>query len=180
MSKLFNQAVKTAFKNEMRVKLPEYDLVQTTGVQIVWPGEIDFCRKTALGHSLWICFCTHYRGENSFMIEVGWSLSGGFPALNARPSLIRPYDKGVFSQHEYLTRLSMISIKDDYWWSFSDGPTRQCTLQERISMEIDFALKSLTKEEAERSAQILVPKAMETLIQYGVPFLNAFADGNRK
>ena len=180
MSKLFNQAVKSAFKNEMRVQLPEYDLVQTTGVQIVWPGEMDFSRKTPLGHSLWICFLTHYRGQNSFIIEVGWSLTGGFPALNARPSLKAPNDKEVFSQHEYLTRLPKLSNKDEDWWSFSDGPTRQCTLQERISMEIDFALKSLTKEEAEGSAQILVPKAMETLIQYGVPFLNAFADGYRK
>jgi hypothetical protein len=164
------KAVRIAFEQKLKEELPQFNPV----VDLEVPDE---CRvyewRVTQGLRLYLMLQVH-RQEDSFSIEIGWSLDGRWPEDATLP--VAPPE--VSECREARFRIGLLwSRNPDYWWDLA--PRLAATPLEKALEDYDAFLERFKKRPDISEALARIGPAMEDaftrLRQYALPYFRKIA-----
>ncbi len=167
MRKEYGRALRKLFAERMKQALPDYPPQKVSTIHFI-PGDRAFCRGGPGDLRRWIVLSPSPKGLDQFTVMLGWSRLGRYPELSMVPCAERPSpDRAEFNSDEYLTRLPWLWTDVDRWWvvrEFEAPTTPEALLASMAPVPADEALAAVAPQ---------VDDAMERLLEYGAPYLEA-------
>lgn len=112
-------------------------------------------------------------GHQAFTIELAWSTRGRFPDASMRPTIaLGPNAASPIDVDEAVVRLGDLASGEDVWWQLPDPGLDHPGDLDALAR----SLEPLTAEVADADVAPRMDEAVRTLLQHGVPFLEALAE----
>jgi hypothetical protein len=152
------KAIRTQFAKELKKRFPMFDLDMGAELPSGWRA-YRFDASASFTAFVVLCFSPR---DDRFTLEVAWSQVGRLPPAGASPPNAPPKHGGLSC------RLSALwhPQEHDYWWLLG----RERTMEEMLNFVPD--------QPAEQKIPDVAPKvgeAIEKLITFGIPYLEATA-----
>lgn len=169
MRKEYGKAVRQLFAARMQEVAPQFEAAKVKAA-CFWPGQRAWRWRVTDNIVCWIVLSPSQKDYDEFTVLVGWSTSGGYPALTMVPSFELPdAAKTEFAQAEYLARLPFLWGKVDSWWV-----VREFRMARTVE-ELQASIAPIAEADALRQAAPLVDDAIDKLVAFGLPYLADFA-----
>lgn len=170
MRKEYGKALRDGFAAGIAARAPLYRPWREKS-PYVWPGERVFRRMVLPPLACFVVLVPSETGHPAFTVEIGWSASGLL--ADARQRVIDlAAEPAAFTEDNFICRLSRLwDARIDHWWRF--GPD---LLDPKGQLENLLAeMRPLSGSAAKATLDPCLRDALDRTIQYGVPYLEAFA-----
>jgi hypothetical protein len=163
-------AVRKAFERKLKDELPQFRRVEGLAVP-------DVCRvyewKVTEPFRLYLMLQLH-RQEDSFTLEIGWSLNGRWPEHSSFPDTL----PDVSSFSEVTFRIGLLwSRSPDFWWDLAPRPS-SVPLEEALK-DYEAFVEGFKKRpdvsEGLAKVEPLVEDAFARLRQHALPYFKKIA-----
>jgi hypothetical protein len=171
MRKEYSRVLRDSFAKLIKANVPKFKPAKVKS-QYLWPGERDFLWDTKELVHVYVILSPSLKGHDEFTIDIGWSRLGRFPEIGARGSRSPTAERKEFQEMEFACRLSALwSDVDEFWKFYDDRALMSDPMQHILSQAQD-----ITQEQAEATVKPHVEDAIDKLVNYGLPYLDAFVE----
>lgn len=167
-------AVEKCFERCLKSDLPGFERVD----QVALPDECELYERRVTSKFLLYVMLQYHDNEDSFTIEIGWTLNGFFPEHLPMPR--PPFEDAPTG--DMLFRLGRLwEPTRDHWWHLApvayEVPLEEALKDYDRFLHDSFLNRPSVKELLPR-VKPLVRDAVSKLLEYGMPYFQKIADKN--